>query len=444
MTGPAVYRGAWVLPVSAPPIANGAVRVDAAGRIESVGPAREVESRGARLVELGESAILPGLVNVHAHPELTVLRGRLEGAAFPDWIGRLIELKYGMLTAEGSSASTWLGVAEAIAAGVTCLTAPDDAGFLQDAMQEARLRGVVYREVFGPDPVRAEPALRGLREKVDAMRRHQNDLVAIGISPHAPYTVSHRLFAALADYAASEDLPVCVHAAESAAEDSFIRDGLGPFAERLRARRIPVEGARMSPIAWLSETGILEARPLLVHCVRVDDDDVARIADAGASIAHCPISNAKFGHGVAPLLDFLAADIPVGLGSDSVASNNRVDTLGEARFAALVQRSVRREPDVLEPDRLLHLATLGGARALGLQDRVGSLEPGKDADLTAISLAGPHVVPVSDPVAAIVHSATVGDVRLTVVRGRVLYRDGEFSTLEWGAVLEGSSRALPT
>ncbi len=435
-----VYRAAWVLPVSAPPLARGALRVDADGRIEAVGPAERVPAGDAQVIDLGDALIVPGLVNLHAHPELTLLRGSLEDLEFTRWIDKLIELKYDVLTPEAIRASTWLGVAEAIAAGVTCMAAPDDAGYLLEAMVRSGLRGRVYREVFGPAPDRAVASLAEIEAKVDEMRPLGNDRVDIGISPHAPYTVSDRLFEALADYASTSGIPICIHVAESGAEERFVREGAGPFAERLLARGIDVKPQGMSPIAKLAEVGILAARPLLVHCVRVDASDIAAIADHGASIAHCPISNAKLGHGVAPLPDFMKAGVVVGLGSDSVASNNRVDILEEARFAALQQRSLRREAALLSPEDLLGLATLEGARALGLDDKVGTLEPGKDADFIAVNLSAPHLTPAGDPVAALFHSAVVGDVSLTVVAGQVLYRDGEFVTLDWPALTDVAQR----
>jgi 5-methylthioadenosine/S-adenosylhomocysteine deaminase len=435
-----LYRADWVLPVSAPAVRRGAVRVDGDGRIEAVGPASEIPADGAEVVELGAAALLPGLVNVHAHPELTVLRGRLEGLDFPTWIERLIELKYRHLSPEALRVSTALGVAESIAAGVTCLAAPDDAGFLGEVMGAAGLRGRVFAEVFGPDPGRAEASLGRLRERLAETREWASALVDVGIAPHAPYTVSDALFRLLGEYALEEGLAVCIHVAESEAEERFVRQGDGPFARRLRARGIEVPARGVSPVAWLEETGILETRPLLVHCVRIDEDDVARIAAAGATVAHCPVSNARFGHGVAPLVAVLEAGIPVGLGSDSVASNDRVDLLEEARFASLVQRAGYRKAGLLTADRALRLATLDGARALGLNGRTGSLEPGKEADLMAVRLDAPHVTPSGDPTAAVVHAARGGDVCLTVVAGRVLYRDGSFKTLDWPKLRERAVR----
>ncbi len=436
-----VYRARWVLPVSGSPIADGAVRVGRDGVIERVGPAADVPTHGARLTDLGEVALTAGLINVHAHPELTLLRGQLENEAFAPWIERVIELKYHTLGPEAIRASTWLGVAECIAAGVTCIAAPDDAGFLQEALTETGVRGRVYREVFGPVPAEAETALVGLEAKIEAMRRLASERVEIGIAPHAPYTIAPQLFSLLAEYARAEALPVTVHVAESEAEERFVRFGLGPLADRLLERGIELEAMGQSPVASLAATGILETHPLLVHCVHVDEADVLRIADTGSSIAHCPISNAKFGHGIAPLLFFLELGIGVGLGSDSVASNNRVDILEEARAAVLMQRATYRAAGVLSADECLRLATLEGARALGIADRVGSLEAGKAADMTAIRLDVPSTTPVGDPVAALIHEARGIDVVLTMVGGRVLSADGEFKTLAFGELSEALRKA---
>jgi len=180
----------------------------------------------------------------------------------------------------------------------------------------------------------------------------------------------------------------------------------------------------------LDRLGVLAARPLLIHCVRLGADDIARIAGAGAAVAHCPVANAKLGHGIAPLPELIEAGIRVGLGTDSVGSNNRLDLLEEARTASLLHRGRLASFDYLTPAELLRMVTLDGARALGLDDRIGSLEPGKDADLCAVSLSGAHVRPVHDPVAAVFHAARASDVVLTAVRGRVLFRGGVVETMD--------------
>jgi 5-methylthioadenosine/S-adenosylhomocysteine deaminase len=430
-----LYRAAWVLPVASEPVRDGVVMVDAAGRIAAVGPRAAVEPPpGARVVELGEAALLPGLVNAHAHPELAMFRGALEDLRFRDWILRLVGTKRQALDeADYAAAARWTLV-ECLRAGITTLAATEASAAALPALCEAGMRGIVYREVFGPDPAVAEASMAELRQAVEGLRRDETELVRVGISPHAPYTVSDRLYSAAAAYARAEGLPLAVHVAESVPEQELVCRGEGDFAPGLRARGIATPARGASPLELLERLGVLAARPLLIHCVRVDADDIQRIAGNDCAVAHCPIANARLGHGVAPLGALLRAGVRVGLGTDSVGSNNRLDLLDEARVASLLQRATEREHDLLSPSELLALATLGGARALGLEERIGTLEPGKDADLCAVSLAGPHLRPLHDPVAAVVHAARGSDVVLAMVRGRVVYRDGVLTTLDPAAL----------
>jgi cytosine/adenosine deaminase-related metal-dependent hydrolase len=416
----------WLLPVVAPPLADGALLVDAEGRIAAVGSDAEVpRPEGARTIDLGEAALLPGLVNAHAHPDLTAFRGLLEDLTFPDWIDALLRVRRTSqpLFHEYEAAAAWTCV-EAIAAGVTTLAATEDSGASLSALRGAGLRGIVFREVFGPDPAQADDALAGLCERVAAMQRDAGDLVRVGVSPHAPYSVSDRLFRGVVRYAIDEGLRMAVHIAESADETLFVTAATGEFANRLRARGIAVVPRGHSPIELLARTGVLEAAPLLIHCVRIDGHDVRRIAEAGATVVHCPAANARLGHGIAPLTELLEAGVSVGLGSDSVASNNRIDILEEARLAQLFQRARTGAAAALPARTLLELATLSGARALGLDDRIGSLEVGKDADLCAVAMTAPHVRPVNDVLAALLQAARASDVILTMVRGRILHGAG--------------------
>jgi 5-methylthioadenosine/S-adenosylhomocysteine deaminase len=212
--------------------------------------------------------------------------------------------------------------------------------------------------------------------------------------------------------------------------------GEGDFAPGLRARGIATPARGTSTVELLDRLGVLAARPLLIHCVLLGEDDVARLADRGCAVAHCPVANAKLGHGIAPLAELREAGVRVGLGTDSVGSNNRLDLLEEARIASLLHRGRLASHDFLSPAELLRLATIDGARALALEDRIGTLEPGKDADLCAVSLAGAHVRPVHDPVAALFHAARGTDVVMAAVRGRVLFRDGRVLTLDEAALAQ--------
>jgi 5-methylthioadenosine/S-adenosylhomocysteine deaminase len=392
-------------------------------------------------VELGDAALLPGLINVHAHPELALFRGALEDLDFARWIVRLVSATRRALgDAEHLAAARWTTV-EALRAGITTLAATESSAMAAVAVREAGMRGVVFRECFGPDAAQADASLRDLRRAIDALRAGECERVRIGVSPHAPYSVSDTLFAAVARYARREGLPLAIHAAESAAERALVAHGNGPFAESLGARGIPTPVRGRSTVELLERLGVLDARPLLIHCVDVDADDIRRIADAGCAVAHCPVANAKLGHGIAPFAALREAGIPVGLGTDSVGSNNRLDLLEEARFASLLHRAAAADPTLLPAAELLRLVTLDGARAIGLEGRVGTLEPGKEADLCAVSLAGPHVRPIHDPVVALFHGARGSDVVLSVVAGRVLYRDGVVRSVDVAAAGAALDRA---
>lgn len=419
--GTTVYGARWVVPIATAPLADGAVAVTG-GRISYVGPAHGAPA-GER-IDLGNAVILPGLVNVHTHLELTVMRGFLEELAFRPWIARLTQARQTVLTAEVLRASACCGIAEGLLAGVTTYADTSESGEVLAAMGEMGVRGVVYQEVFGPEPSQCDAAMAGLRERLAVLREQVTPRVWLGISPHAPYSVSDPLFAACARLATDAGWPVAVHLAESADETRLVRDGTGAFGDALRARGIAVAPRADSPVALLERLGLLASRPLLIHCVQAGAADIAWLARYDCAVAHCPASNAKLGHGVAPLLALLDAGVRVGLGTDSVAANNRLDLLDEARTAILMQRAVTRSHEVLPAARALSLATLEGARALGLDREVGSLEVGKAADLAAFSLGSPRTTPTFAPEDALVWAAAGRSAALVLVDGEVRVRNG--------------------
>lgn len=413
------YRARWVVPVTSPPEANALVAVDG-DRIAYVGPVADAPE--GEDVDLGDVILMPGLVNAHCHLELTAMRGFLEDLDFRRWILRLTNARQAVFDREALLDSARYGIEEGLRAGITTFADTSDSAVGLEAMRDAGVRGVLYQEVFGPDPSQSAKAIADLREKVAGLRYLETPLVRVGVSPHAPYTVSDDLFKATALLARELGLPVAVHVAESDLEAQLIANGSGGFADGLRRRGIDVAPRAESPIALLQSCGVLDTRPLLIHCVRVNAADVERIASSSSTVAHCPVSNAKLGHGVAPLMDLLAAGIPVGLGSDSMASNNRMDLLEEARVALLTQRAVAQLCDAPEAADMIELATIAGARALGIDALVGSLEEGKQADLAAFAIE--PAVPIQDPVAALVFSISGARARFVSVAGRVLIRDG--------------------
>ncbi|HEV2763610.1 MAG TPA: amidohydrolase family protein [Pyrinomonadaceae bacterium] len=434
-----LYTARWVLPMTRAPIEDGAVAV-AGETIVGVGGRDELKGRfpSAAAEDFGEAAILPGLVNCHSHLELTAMRGFLEPEEgnFDAWLRKLTRARLERMTEDDLYVSAAWGACEAARAGVTCVgDASDGARHVMRALKDAGLRGTVFQEVFGPDDRTARERLEGLREKVGPLRGMETPLVRVGVSPHAPYTVGPALLGLVTEYALAENLPLMMHAAESEAEDLLVREGRGPFAEGLARRGIEWRARGASPIQHLAACGVLRARPLLAHCIRVDESDIETIGLYGAGVAHCPKSNAKFGHGHAPFDAFLRDWLPVGLGSDSVASNNTCDLLEEARFAVLMFRARagregREDAQAVGPAEALQAATRGGARALGGDTQTGALAEWTPADLAVVALGGAHQTPVYDPAAALVFSSSGRDVLLTVVNGREVYRDGRVNTLD--------------
>jgi len=427
------YHARWVVPVSRPPIGDGTVAVDG-GRITYVGTRADAPPAPPATidVDLGDVALLPGLVNAHTHLELTAFRGVLDGLAFFPWIRTLTQARAAVLDDAAMADAARVGIAEGLQAGITTYGDTSASGVTMEVMREMGVRGVMYQEVFGPDAAQREDALAGLAAAVARLRPLETPLVSLGVSPHAPYTVHDDLMVDAVAYALGQRLPIAIHLAEGAEEIAFLREGTGPFAELLRARGIPVVRRAHSPVHWLLELGVMIAQPLLIHCVQLDESDIAFIADAGSPVAHCPASNARFGHGVAPVRAMLDAGIVVGLGSDSVASNDQMDLLAEARLAVLLQNAVGRRPDILDATRALELATVGGARALGLADRIGTLDVGKDADLAAFPLDRPPDVARGgagrDPVAALLYALPGTAARFVTVAGEVRVRDGRLVT----------------
>jgi len=371
-------RAGSVHPVTAPPISDGAVLVDGGGRIAAVGSHSRVPApREAETCEFPQGILVPGLVNCHTHLELTHLAGRVTEREFPAWIRRVRALKDATAAPEFRRAAED-GVRACWAAGVTCVADTGSTGAAAAALHALGGRGIVYQEVFGPDPRVCEASLAELAASVERVTALVTDRLRIGVSPHAPYTVSAPLYRAVAAFARRHDLPLAVHLAESQAESELVRDGTGSFADALRARGIAVEPRRMSPVQYLVQLGVLASgNCLCIHAVQADQQDVDLLKAAGASIAHCPRSNRAHGHGIAPLAAFRAAGITVGLGTDSVVSTGDVSLWSEAVAAGL------------EGEAALRMLTLEGARALGLESTIGSIEVGKEADLAVFPATAP-------------------------------------------------------
>ncbi|HEX8286256.1 MAG TPA: amidohydrolase family protein [Pyrinomonadaceae bacterium] len=431
-----IYCARWVLPILSGPIEGGAVAVEGT-RVAGVGARAEVEERfpSAVVEDFGEAVILPGFVNCHTHLELTAMRGFLEPEEgdFFAWLRRLSASRGEVMSAEDLYVSAAWGAVEAARAGVTCVGDASDSGApVLRALGDAGLRGIVFKEAFGPDAGAAEAQFDAARAKVYELRRGVPPLVTLGLSPHAPYSVSPKLLEMLVRFAAEERLPLMMHAAESEAEQALMTEGGGIFAAAYAARGFEFDSPRTTTVRHLARLGVLDGL-LLAHCVRVDEGDIELLSRHDARVAHCPKSNAKLGHGRAPLAALLGAGVKVGLGSDSVASNNTCDMLEEARYAVLASRAAGETVEggrALDASDALNMATRGGAHALGVWATAGTLYEGMEADLVAVRLDLAHLTPAYDPAAALIFSASGRDVLLTVVAGREVFRYGRVTTLD--------------
>ncbi len=419
---PLRLRAGWAVPIESAVIHDAAILIGADGRIAAVGPDAAVPTPpDAQTLDLGRAVLIPGLVNVHTHLELTGFEDLTPDRPFREWILNIRERKERRSQA-GFLEAAMAGIRDCWASGVTTIADTGDSGAVLQALAGLGGSGLVYQEVFGPHPSQVEESFAGLAARVRTLQPSASGRIRLGVSPHAPFTVSGPLYSRVAAWARAGGLPLAVHIAESPAESEFVTRGTGPFAEGWKARGIPPltdaahhpsSPSSPSPVQWLDQHGVLGPETLCIHAIQLSDLDLATLADRGVAVAHCPISNRRHGHGVARLGNLLAAGIRVGLGTDSVASVGALDLLAEARAA--------RELAGLEGHQALALATLDGARAIGLGSEIGGLSPGKWGDVAVIAPRNRSLNPDADPIEEVL-AAAPGDTFVTVLGGRLVYQ----------------------
>lgn len=404
-----VYAADWVLPVDGEPIAGGGVQVDGP-RIVAVGPADALEGDVERFPG---AAIVPGFVNAHSHLEYAVYAGFGDGLPFGPWlelhIGRKRRLDW-----DGIVAIARLGAAECLASGITTVADASFTGAAAQAAAELGLRAIVHLEVFGDGPGELETRFEPNRARVAAAF---SERVLLGVSPHAPYSCSVELYRECL----ALGLPVATHLAETEAEREWLVGGSGPLAG-YRALFPPSPGE--TGIRMLAREGLLGPSLTAAHCVVVDPEEVELLARSDTGVVHCPRSNALLGCGIAPVTELRAAGVRVGLGTDSPASTPSFDMFDELRMALALARARGRSAGALTASEALRLATLGSAEAIGLAGELGSLTPGKRADLCIVELSGSPFDPIDGPEVAVVLGGAPARVCRTIVSGMTRYARG--------------------
>jgi 5-methylthioadenosine/S-adenosylhomocysteine deaminase len=411
MTHPFLIKPRWLVPVEpyGSVLEGHAVAVNA-GRIEAILPP-QARQPDYPVIDLPEHVLIPGLVNAHTHAAMTLMRGMSDDLPLMRWLeDHIWPAERQHVSAAMVRDGTLLACAEMLRGGVTCF---NEMYFFPEAALEAALAagmraavGIIvidFPTAYASDP--ADYLRKGL-----ALRDAQRDepLASFCLAPHAPYTVSDATFRQVVTLAAELDLPVHLHLHET--EDEI-------------ARSVGEHGVR--PVERMRRLGVLGPGLIAVHAVHLEKHEIALLGSHACSVAHCPSSNLKLASGFAPIEALRKAGVNLCLGTDGAASNNRLDVLQEMRTAALLAKAVARDAEALPEHAALRAATLGGAHALGLDKVIGSIEPGKAADLTALALRGPELAPCYDPVSHIVYAAGREHVSHVWVGGELRVEEGQ-------------------
>lgn len=365
--------------------------------------------------------VMPGLVNCHAHGAMSLFRGLADDLPLDQWLHQYVfpaEARW--VDFDFVHTGTQLAAAEMIRGGVTTVA---DAYFWEtgarQALAEAGMRAVVAQGVVDfPAPGVPEPAenLTVARDFI-CSGGAPSDLITSTLFCHSPYTCSAATLQGAKEITRAGNLPFFIHVAETRQEVEESRGRTG-----------------MSPVAWLDHLGLLDEKTVAVHVVWVDEADRRVLAQRGVKLCHCPESNLKLASGIAPLAELLDQGLVVGLGTDGAASNNNLDLFGEMSLTARLHKVAGLDPTVLPARQVVEMATLAGARVLGLEDSIGSLRPGKEADLIIVELNQPHLTPMYDPYSHLVYAAGARDVSQVMVGGRWLLRERQLFTLDWADI----------
>ncbi|HHT9130470.1 MAG TPA: amidohydrolase family protein, partial [Candidatus Brocadiaceae bacterium] len=379
-----IIRAKYLIPNPEDYIENGAVAIKGT-RIHRVGRFAEVKILPdiGKIIDLGNAVILPGLINTHTHLDLTNLHRRIKPTNnFTHWIFQLLAARTRWKD-EKYISSIEKGIKLSVEAGTTTIADIANTSHSFSALKKSPLRKIVYKEIIDLDPSHAKDVMEKIQWELSTITT--DDLFRIGLSPHAPYSVSRELYRAVSQLARETNMPVCTHIAETEDEIEFLEKGTGNFPillRQIRAMNNNWQPPGLSPIKYLNETGLLGNHPLLIHCNYITDDEITLIKSSGASVAFCPRSHHFFSHTNHPVQRLLDAGISVGLGTDSLASNDTLSILDEMKFL------FHHYP--ILPKALLFMATLNGAKSLGLELQVGRIKEGFEADLCGIRLPDCH------------------------------------------------------
>src|SRR5437870_4874655 len=383
-------------------------------------------------IDATDCVILPGFVQTHIHLCQTLFRGAADDLALIDWLKKRVWPMEAAHTKESIRASARLGIAELIEGGTTCALTMETVRHTEEVLRvvdESGFRATVGKCMMdkGDDVPRAlhEETAASIRESVALIEQWHGrggGRIRCCFAPRFAVSCTRELLSEVSELAKKHQVMIHTHSSENKNECEIVEAETG--------RR---------NVAYLDSLGVSGAHVVLAHCVHLDSEEMETLARTKTNVAHCPSSNLKLGSGLARIAEMLARKIPVSLGADGAACNNRLDMFTEMRTAALLQK-LAHGPEVLPAARALRLATIDGARAMGLNKEIGSIEIGKQADMIVVDVSESHAAPTGDVVSALVYSAQASDVRATIIDGQVVMRDRELSTLNEPTVLADANR----
>jgi len=379
--------------------------------------------RSAETIEAEGMVMLPGLVNAHTHLAMTLMRGLADDMEVMEWLEKRIWPLEAKLTEEDCYWGGMLGAIEMLRGGTTCF---NDMYYhfevTTQVIVESGMRGCPSLVLLGFLPFSEQSLARAADLPDDWSAKREGRVVPM-LGPHAAYSCNERYLAEVVNVAKKKGMGIHIHLSESRKE---VEESLREFGK--------------TPIARVAEVGLFECPTLAAHCVHVTPEDIQILSRFGVGVSHNPGSNLKLASGFAPVLEMIRQGVTVGLGTDGAASNNNLDMFEEMRLAALLPKATSGDPTALRAFQALEMATLGSARALGLDKEIGSLEVGKKADIVLVDFRRPHLVPCFDVVSDIVYSARADDVHTVIVDGKVVLKERRFTKLDEEEILSKASQ----
>ncbi len=380
------------------------------GNIVAIGENKDIEKQyhAPEVIDGTNKLIMPGLINTHTHAAMTMFRGYADDIHLQDWLyEHIFPIEQEFVTAENVTLSAKLAVAEMLRSGTT--TFNDMYYFVDETakvVDKAGIRAVLTKGLIDfPVPNSPTPE-KGMQKTIKLIEKwNDHPRITIGVAAHAPYSCSPELIVNAKKIADKYDVPFNIHVAETLTEFETIKNEYG-----------------LSPVAYLNSLGVLDEKVIAAHCVHLTPEDILLIAEKGVGVAHNPQCNMKIASGVAPIPELMAAGAKVGIGTDGPASNNDLDMFDEMRTAAFLHKLNSNNPTVMDAQTIVKLATTGGAKVLGLEGQIGSLEMGKKADIIILDMKKPHAHPRYNIYSLIVYSLKSSDVETVIVDGKIVMK----------------------